>query len=93
MSSFRNKNTSSEIDSSKIISGMSVEVRGNDPKAFDRAFRQFNKKVQTDGKLREVRERRYYTKPTTRKTMAKKAARARHLSDLRSQNTQRSKLF
>jgi len=53
-------------------SGLSVDVyNGN----FDRAFRQFRKKVQKDGLIREIRDRRYYQKPNETKRLAKKAAR------------------
>jgi len=54
------------------ISGLSVDVyNGN----FDRAFRQFRKKVQKDGLIQEIRDRRYYQKPNETKRLAKKAAR------------------
>jgi len=72
----QNRNT---IDSSKIITGLTVEVKGNDTNAFNRALKTFNKKCQNAGVLKEVRDRRYYIKPSERRQLAKKAARARHL--------------
>jgi ribosomal protein S21 len=82
MSRFRKP---THLDSSRVISGMSVEVKGDDQRAFDRAFRQFTKKVQNDGRLREARERKHYVKESTKRQLARKAARAKHLSDLRAQ--------
>ncbi|BDR25791.1 hypothetical protein RVBP17_1660 [Pseudomonas phage sp. 30-3] len=54
-----------------IITGLTVEVRHDN---FNQALRTFTKKVQNSGKLKEVREREFYEKPSVKKTKAKKAA-------------------
>ena len=62
-----------DIDSSKIVE-RGVKVRGDDQRAFDKAFRTFNKKCQNLGIVKEVRERQHYIKPSEKKRLAKKAA-------------------
>ena len=62
-----------DIDSSKIVT-RGVQVRGDDQRAFDKAFRQFNKKCQNVGIVKEVRDRQYFVKPSEKKRLAKKAA-------------------
>ncbi len=44
-----------------------VEVRINDKLDFEKALRIFKKQCQKDGFLIEVKERRYYSKPSERK--------------------------
>ena len=44
---------------------------------FEKAMRLFKKKVDDSGLLKEVRDREAYVKPTTRRKMAKNAARKR----------------
>lgn len=51
--------------------GVTVEVKNDN---FDRAFKIFNKKVQTAGVLKELREREFYEKPAVKKTRARKIA-------------------
>lgn len=86
-------NKATYIDSSKLCPGLSVEVRGTDDKAFDRAFRIFNKKCQTEGLVKEVRARQYYVKPAEKKRLAQKAARQRHLKELRDSDPRRTRLY
>ena len=51
---------------------MATNVRANDGESFDSLLKRFNRKVQQDGILSEVRRRGHYQKPTTRR--ARKAA-------------------
>ena len=44
---------------------------------FEKALRLFKKKVDEAGLLKEIRDRQEYVKPTTRRKMAKNAARKR----------------
>jgi len=57
-------------------SGLTVEVRNGD---FNAALRRFKKKVQEAGIIQEVRERKEYVKPSTKRAKAKAAGRARWL--------------
>lgn len=56
-----------------IIEGLSVEVRGN----FEKSLRIFSKKVQNNGLVRELREREFFEKPTSKRKKAKAAAKRR----------------
>lgn len=62
-----------DIDSSKIVQ-RGITVKGDDQRAFDKAFRQFNKKCQTTGIIKEVRDRQHFVKPSEKRRLAKKAA-------------------
>jgi small subunit ribosomal protein S21 len=62
--------------------GMRVLVQNGN---FDQALRKFKKKIADSGKLDALREREFYTKPTTKKTKAQAAAKARWKKHLRSQ--------
>ena len=42
-----------------------VEVRKDEP--FEAALRRFKKKIEQEGILREIRDRKYYEKPSERK--------------------------
>lgn len=53
-----------EFDPRTVCPGMKVTVQGDDDKAFAKALRIFNKKVQESRMLRELREREYYEKPS-----------------------------
>jgi small subunit ribosomal protein S21 len=44
---------------------------------FEKALRQFKKKVEESGLLKEVKDRQQYVKPTTKRKMAKNAAKKR----------------
>ena len=61
---------------SKAGLGLSVEVRNND---IAKASRRLKKLVTNDGLVKEIRDRKEYTKPSTVKRLAKKAARKRWL--------------
>jgi len=44
---------------------------------FEKALRQFKKKVEESGLLKEIKDRQQYVKPTTKRKMAKNAAKKR----------------
>ena len=54
------------------ISGLGVDVYNDN---FEKAFRQFRKKIQKSGLIQEVRARAHYEKPNETKRLARKAAR------------------
>lgn len=65
-----------------VIKGLKVEVyNGN----FEKALRQFKKKVQNSGKLQEVKDRETYEKPSSVKQKKKNAAKRRLQTRLRSE--------
>lgn len=68
------------------LDGIAVDVRDG---RFEQALRQFNKKVQNSGIIREMRDRRYYEKPSTTRKVNKKIARKRHLKKLESEKMAR----
>jgi small subunit ribosomal protein S21 len=53
------------------ISGLRVEVKDGN---FEKALRQFNKKVNDSGKLKEVRDREEFLKPSVHRRRAKQNA-------------------
>ena len=53
---------------------------------FEKALRQFKKKVEDAGLLKEVKDRQQYTKPTTKRKMAKNAAKKRWQKKLAQQS-------
>ena len=53
---------------------------------FEKAIRQFKKKVEESGLLYELRERESYIKPTTKRKMAKNAAKKRWQKKLAQQS-------
>lgn len=55
----------------QIIKGLTVEVKND---RFDHALRKFRRAVDDDGKIKEVFERRYYTKPSEKRKIARKRA-------------------
>jgi len=57
------------------IRGTSVTVKDGQ---VEKALRKFKNKIQDLGKLEELREREHYTKPTTKRRMAKNKAVRRH---------------
>lgn len=57
------------------IDGTSVEVTGS----FEKALRQFNKKVQDAGIIKECRDRQFYEPLSVKKKKDQKAARKRWL--------------
>lgn len=44
-----------------------LEVKINDKNSFEKAMRQFKKQCQKDGFLVELKERRFYSKPSDKK--------------------------
>ena len=63
--------------------GMAVTVEDG---KFEKALRQFKKKVEDAGLLKEVKDRQQYTKPTTKRKMAKNAAKKRWQKKLAQQS-------
>ena len=51
----------------------------------DKALRKFKKKVMESGLLNELRDREFYTKPTTQRKQARNAARRRWQKKLEAQ--------
>lgn len=58
----------------------------------DKALRKFKKKISEDGLLQELQERQFYTKPTSKKKIAKQQAKRRWKKYLRDQQLPK-KLF
>ena len=50
---------------------------------FEKAMRQFKKKIEESGLLKEVKDRQQFVKPTTKRKMAKNAAKKRWEKKLR----------
>ena len=48
-----------------------VEVRKDEP--FEAALRRFKKKIEQEGILREIRDRKYYEKPSEKKRKRSKS--------------------
>jgi len=65
--------------SEEFIRGSRVEVRNND---FGKALRRFKKKLQEDGLFQELKEKKYFEKPSIKRKRAKAAARSRWLKKL-----------
>ena len=53
------------------ITGLSVEVKDGN---VERALKNFSKKVQTSGKLKEYKDRGEFVKPSVQKRLARKEA-------------------
>ena len=53
---------------------------------FEKALREFKKKVEDSGLLMNIRERQAYIKPTTKRKMAKSAAKKRWKKKLAQQS-------
>lgn len=60
--------------------GMAVIVEDG---KFEKAIRQFKKKVEDSGLLKEVRDRQEYVKPSIKRKLAKNSARKRWEKKLR----------
>lgn len=56
------------------LTGRSVLVTDGN---VEKALRKFKKKIQTDGLLNELRDREFYTKPTTARKLKASAAKNR----------------
>jgi len=50
---------------------LSVEVRNGD---INKALKLYKKRVEKSGHINELRERKYYTKPTTKRRLVKNTA-------------------
>jgi small subunit ribosomal protein S21 len=64
------------------IHGRSVLVQDGN---YERALRKFKKKIQDSNLLNDLRDREFYTKPTTARKLKASAARARWRKKLQSQ--------
>lgn len=53
-----------EFDVRTVCPGLKVTVQGDDERAFIKAFRIFNKKVQDSRLMNELRAREFYEKPS-----------------------------
>jgi small subunit ribosomal protein S21 len=84
------KSNTQKTTPSLIITGLSVEVRDGN---INKALRIFNKKVQDDGRLRDIKDRQYYEKPTTKRKREAQVARKRWLKKLESSNPSKQKKF
>ena len=58
----------------KEVKGMAVTVRGDN---INGALRQLKKKLQEDGVIKELRDRKHYVKPSEKKRKDKAAAKRR----------------
>jgi small subunit ribosomal protein S21 len=67
--------------SSRTKANVSVKPRRNDH--IDKTLRKFNKKVKKLKIIEEVRERRFYMKPSEKKRLQRKRSEARRLKQLR----------
>lgn len=59
--------------------GTRVEVRDNN---INQAMRRLKKILQQEGVFKELRDRRFYEKPSMKRKKARAAARKRHLKEL-----------
>tara|TARA_B110001454_G_scaffold138882_1_gene129032 strand:+ start:618 stop:929 length:312 start_codon:yes stop_codon:yes gene_type:complete len=70
---------------SDLTGGTTVEVRNND---VTKALRKLKKKLQADNTLQEARDRQFYTKPSEKRRLAKKAGRNRWLKKQREMDSE-----
>ena len=70
--------------------GLYVEVRNNN---VEQAMRKLKKKLQNDGIMQELRERRYFTSNTEKRLKAEAAARARHRKRIAKDNIEKKRLY
>lgn len=82
-----------EFDVRTVCPGLKVTVQGDDERAFAKAFRIFNKKVQDSRILRELREREYYEKPSIIRKRKKAIAVKREEKRQESLITSRKRLY
>ena len=61
------------------VEGLGVEVKGN----FEKSLRIFSKKVQSSGLIRELREREFFEKKTSKRKKAKMSAKRREQKRMR----------
>ena len=67
-----------------MFPGNTVTLRDREP--IEKALRKFKKKVLESGLLRELKEREFYEKPTTRRKKAKASAKNRWRKKLASES-------
>jgi len=82
-----------EFDPTTVCPGLKVTVTGDDERAFIRALRTFNKKVQESRLLRELREREFYEKPSIVRKRKKDIAVKRETRRRESEVTKRKRLY
>ena len=82
-----------EFDVRTVCPGLKVTVMGDDERAFTKAFRIFNKKVQDSRILRELREREYYERPSIIRKRKKAIAVKREQKRVEAQITSRKRLY
>lgn len=63
-----------DFDVRTICPGLKVTVQGDDERAFTKAFRIFNKKVQDSRLMQELRDREFYEKPSLERKRKKAIA-------------------
>lgn len=73
----------------KRIRGLNVNVSENDRNGVEKALRKLKRKLADDNRLREVKEREQYTKPSETRKRAKAAAVKRHKKSLESSQLKR----
>jgi small subunit ribosomal protein S21 len=88
-----NYRTKKEFNPKEVCPGLKVQVNGDDERAFIRALRTFNKKVQDSGLLRELRAREFYEKPSIVKKRNKDIAIKREARRRESEVTKRKRLY
>ena len=88
-----NYRTKKEFNPKEVCPGLKVQVNGDDERAFIRALRTFNKKVQDSGLLRELRAREFYEKPSIVKKRNKDIAVKREARRRESEVTKRTRLY
>lgn len=88
-----NYRTKKEFNPKDVCPGLKVAVNGDDERAFIRALRTFNKKVQESGLLRELRAREFYEKPSIVKKRNKDIAVKRETRRRESEVTKRKRLY
>jgi small subunit ribosomal protein S21 len=66
--------------SNNIIKGTTVYLREGDD--INRALRKFKNKVEESGKLKDLKDREFYEKPTTARKRKAGAAKARYRKQL-----------
>ena len=76
--------------SRKMIQGLSVEVKNGN---FEKAMRQWKRKVTEDGRLQEYRDRCEYVCPSERRRIARKASKHRAHRKQQQDNLITTKLF
>lgn len=62
---------------------MAIVVKANGNEPIDVLIRKFNKKVQNDGLLTELKKREFYQKPSLLRKLAKQAKKRRQYASTR----------